>query len=287
MNFSYQEMTSRNIGFITPAQQKTLSEATIFIPGVGGIGGAALEALARMGVQKFIIADVDSFSVPNLNGQVFCSMETVGRPRIEATKEQLLLINPDMQIETFGADWVNQLHLILPRVNLVVNGCDDILSSVSLLRSAVQDERTVINAFRSVLSSVYVVRPDDPRPEEFMGFPTVGKPIQPQEKSLVSACRLKELEYVMCASSSADHVLWEYSREVIKGQRARFSLAPLVFMTGGMMAFEAMNVLLHQESKVTYRGVFWNPWRCQIEFPPGALLHWWRAWQVRRVLRQL
>ncbi|MEO0829496.1 MAG: ThiF family adenylyltransferase, partial [Pseudomonadota bacterium] len=41
MTFSYAEMTTRNIGFVTEAEQAKLREATVFVCGTGGMGGAA------------------------------------------------------------------------------------------------------------------------------------------------------------------------------------------------------------------------------------------------------
>ena len=67
MAFSYAEMTTRNIGFVSPAEQERLRKATVFVCGTGGMGGACLLALARIGVGHLIIADIDSFDVSNLN----------------------------------------------------------------------------------------------------------------------------------------------------------------------------------------------------------------------------
>ena len=62
-DFAYAEMTTRNRGFVTGAEQDRLRGATVFIPGVGGMGGAAFMALVRAGVGRFIIADIDVFEV--------------------------------------------------------------------------------------------------------------------------------------------------------------------------------------------------------------------------------
>ena len=61
--FSYAEMTTRNRGFVTEAEQERLREAHVLIPGVGGMGGAAFMALLRAGVGNFIIADLDGFDL--------------------------------------------------------------------------------------------------------------------------------------------------------------------------------------------------------------------------------
>jgi tRNA A37 threonylcarbamoyladenosine dehydratase len=69
--FLYDEMTTRNAGFLTPAEQRTLHDARVFVCGVGGMGGAALQSLVRAGVGHFTLADMDVFETSNLNRQLF------------------------------------------------------------------------------------------------------------------------------------------------------------------------------------------------------------------------
>jgi tRNA A37 threonylcarbamoyladenosine dehydratase len=93
--FTYGAMTMRNIGFITEAEQELLRRASIFVCGTGGMGGAALMALARAGVGRFVLADIDEFEVSNLNRQVFAFKDTIGRHKAEASAELLRRINPE------------------------------------------------------------------------------------------------------------------------------------------------------------------------------------------------
>jgi tRNA A37 threonylcarbamoyladenosine dehydratase len=58
MTFDYGSFTGRNIGFVDQSEQQLLREASVFVCGVGGMGGAAFMALARAGIGKFVIADV-------------------------------------------------------------------------------------------------------------------------------------------------------------------------------------------------------------------------------------
>ena len=53
--FSYAEFTTRNIGFISEREQEALRAAKVLVIGVGGMGGAALQSLARTGVGAFAI----------------------------------------------------------------------------------------------------------------------------------------------------------------------------------------------------------------------------------------
>ena len=63
------EAFSRNIGLLTQADQDKLANATVAIPGMGGVGGVHLITMTRTGVGKFHLADFDVFEPANVNRQ--------------------------------------------------------------------------------------------------------------------------------------------------------------------------------------------------------------------------
>jgi len=65
------------------------------------------------------------------------------------------------------------------------------------------------------------------------------------------------------------------------GKRSRPSFAPMVIVTGTLMANEAIKLLVHRET-VDCRGVFLNPWTMRIERPKPAPV----AWMLERVARR-
>ena len=72
MTSEFQPLTafSRNIGWVTEAEQTSLRQARVAIAGLGGVGGAHLLTLARLGVGRFNISDFDRFEQHNYNRQV-------------------------------------------------------------------------------------------------------------------------------------------------------------------------------------------------------------------------
>jgi tRNA A37 threonylcarbamoyladenosine dehydratase len=58
--FRYEQAFSRNIGWVTPAEQQLLRGKRVAIAGGGGVGGVHLLTLARLGVSNFHIADFDA-----------------------------------------------------------------------------------------------------------------------------------------------------------------------------------------------------------------------------------
>src|SRR4051812_27799941 len=237
--FSYQEMTTRNAGFLTAAEQTTLREGRVFVCGVGGMGGAALQSLVRAGVGRLALADMDTFEISNLNRQLFATLDTVGHPKVEATAAAIRRINPDIELTTHGAEWVDQLDHILPSHPVVVNGMDDLAAGIALYRKAREHGATVIDAYTAPIPSVTVVGPNAPRPEERLGFPTVGVDPRTLTREQADACKIAEALYVMVHSSSARHIDLRVAAELMAGKRSRPSFAPMVVATGTLMAFEA------------------------------------------------
>ncbi len=75
-----------------------LKNAHIAIFGLGGVGGHAVEALARCGVGHFTLFDSDTVAESNLNRQIIATIETIGQKKTEAMKNRILSINPSAEI---------------------------------------------------------------------------------------------------------------------------------------------------------------------------------------------
>jgi len=285
--FSYAEFTTRNVGFVTEQEQKRLLAGRVLIIGVGGMGGAALQALARTGIGAFAIADIDTFEVSNLNRQVFADLDSVNQSKSGATAARLKRINPDIALEVFGAEWPQKLDELLQRYPIVINGMDDIGAGIDLYRRARRFGATVIDAYTSSLPSVAVVRPDDPRPEERLRYPSRGRDIAALDAQIKGACFAREMEYVLVHSSSVRHIDMNAAIELLAGKRKRMSFAPMVITTGNLMAFEVVKLLLGRKTTADCRGYFFNPWSMRVERPLPWILAAPKRLLVRRFLARM
>lgn len=72
-----------------------LNNSRVAVFGVGGVGGYAVEALARTGVGTIDLIDNDDVSISNINRQIIATHKTVGMPKVDAAKERISDINPD------------------------------------------------------------------------------------------------------------------------------------------------------------------------------------------------
>jgi ThiF family len=124
-SFDYDSAFSRNIGWITEAEQGRLASSRVAIAGLGGVGGAHLLTLARMGVGRFNIADFDTFDIVNFNRQVGATVSTLGRPKIDVLSEMASDVNPGVQLRKFPQGiQPDTLDHFLEEVDVYVDGLD-------------------------------------------------------------------------------------------------------------------------------------------------------------------
>lgn len=75
-----------------------LKNARVAVFGIGGVGGHTAEALVRSGIGAIDIIDDDKVALSNLNRQIFATMSTVGRYKVDVAEERLRDINPDVVV---------------------------------------------------------------------------------------------------------------------------------------------------------------------------------------------
>lgn len=79
-----------------------LSQKTVVVLGLGGVGGSCAEALCRVGIGKLILVDSDSFELTNLNRQVLATREVLNMKKCDVAKKRFVSINPDVKIITYA-----------------------------------------------------------------------------------------------------------------------------------------------------------------------------------------
>ena len=77
-----------------------LRNSKVIVFGVGGVGGFAVEALARAGVGEITLIDNDTVSLTNLNRQIIATYNTIDKPKVEVMKERILSVNKDCNVIT-------------------------------------------------------------------------------------------------------------------------------------------------------------------------------------------
>ena len=78
-----------------------LKSARVAVFGIGGVGGYAVEALARCGVGALDLIDKDTVSVSNINRQIVATDGAVGRPKAEVARDRVRMISPETEVRVF------------------------------------------------------------------------------------------------------------------------------------------------------------------------------------------
>lgn len=125
IEFNYDNAFSRNIGWVTQSEQQVLRGKRVAIAGLGGVGGAHLLTLTRLGIGDFHIADFDTFDIPNFNRQAGAMMSSVGRRKTEVLSTMARDINPGLQLRVFDKGVTEEnVDAFLDGVDLYVDALD-------------------------------------------------------------------------------------------------------------------------------------------------------------------
>lgn len=128
------DIFSRSIGLLNEDNFNLIQDKVIVIFGLGGVGGTALEALARTGFKHFLIIDFDKVDPSNLNRQILYTAKDIGRNKVEVAKERILSINEEADINTYcikAQDFdFNQ------KIDFIVDAIDDVNGKLYLLSKA-------------------------------------------------------------------------------------------------------------------------------------------------------
>lgn len=111
-----------------------LRNSRVIVFGVGGVGGFAVEALARAGVGEITIVDNDTVSLTNLNRQIIATYDTIDQPKVEVMKKRIQSINKDCNVITRQV-FVNNDNieeLVEKDIDYVVDAIDTVSAKLGL-----------------------------------------------------------------------------------------------------------------------------------------------------------
>jgi tRNA A37 threonylcarbamoyladenosine dehydratase len=118
-----------------------IRQAHVVVVGIGGVGSWAAEALARSGVARLTLIDMDHISESNINRQIHALSSTTGQSKVLAMQERIALIHPQCQVDAVD-DFVSPENwpVLLPcKPDAVIDACDQVKAKVSLAQWALSE----------------------------------------------------------------------------------------------------------------------------------------------------
>ena len=146
------DVTERRFGgmgrLFGAASALRIQQAHMAVIGIGGVGSWAAEALARSGVNRLTLIDMDHISESNINRQLHALSSTLGQSKVEAMKERIHLINPDCEVcaidEFVTPENIN--HLLHGGLDLVIDATDQVSAKVAMATRAMQTGKPLVMA---------------------------------------------------------------------------------------------------------------------------------------------
>lgn len=125
-----------------------LAAARVAVFGVGGVGGYAVEALARSGIGALDLIDNDRVSETNLNRQIIALHSTVGKSKVEVAAARIKDIHPDCCVRTYELFYLPETaeQFDFSRYDYIVDAIDTVTGKLQLVLSAKEAGIPIISA---------------------------------------------------------------------------------------------------------------------------------------------
>ncbi len=202
----------RNMGTVGIEGQLKLLRACVGVCGLGGLGGHAVEFLARMGVGHLVLADGDRFVESNLNRQALCREIDLGRSKAERARERVLAVNSSLKVTAhqrfLSAEEVPE---IFAEAQAVVDALDNVPSRLALQEGCAELGIPMVHgAIAGNAGQVMTVYPGDPGLKalylagEERGVEVVeGNPSA--LPALIAALQVQEVVKIICGGETIRH----------------------------------------------------------------------------------
>ncbi len=142
------ERFSRQARIIGEEKMNVLKNSSVIVFGLGGVGGAAAEALVRGGIGKIAIVDKDVVDITNLNRQIIATEETVGMKKTDAAEKRFLSINPDLIVEKFDIFYLPETadEINLSDYDFIIDAIDNVTAKIELIVRAEKQGVPIISS---------------------------------------------------------------------------------------------------------------------------------------------
>lgn len=123
-----------------------LNNSNVIVFGVGGVGSYVVEALVRSGIGNLSIVDFDIVDETNINRQIIALHSTIGKKKVEVTKERIIDINPNINLEVFNTfispDTINTFDF--SKYDYVVDAIDNVTGKLLIIQKAIEANVPII-----------------------------------------------------------------------------------------------------------------------------------------------
>lgn len=130
-----------------------ISNTSVILFGVGGVGSWCAESLIRSGIENLTIVDSDRVCATNINRQLQATSSTIGNVKVNELKKRLVDINPDAEITALQKIYSpgNSDSFNLSSFGYIIDAIDSLSNKIHLIESALKTEATFISSMGAAL----------------------------------------------------------------------------------------------------------------------------------------
>lgn len=226
-------MFDRTIALIGKDNLDKIKNSSILIIGVGGVGGYAIEALIRSGIENITLVDYDKIDISNINRQIIAKESNIGKSKVEEWKKRILEINSNVNVtiikEKITKDNID--ILFNKKYNYIIDACDTVIVKKILIKKC--KEKNI----------------------KLLTICGMGKKINP---SLVKICDIKDTEYDPIAKELRKYIrdnhikgkipcIFSNEKPITNDKKIIASMTPVPAVAGIYAAYYIINNIIQEK----------------------------------------
>nr|MBC7245009.1 ThiF family adenylyltransferase [Chloroflexota bacterium] len=237
--WNYNEFFYRNYGIFTEEEQRRIRDARVVVAGCGGIGGVLAVALARMGISHLVLMDPESYEPSNMNRQIACFCENIGKNKARCIEEQIRCINPEADVTVYERALVyDEIEEIAKLGDVIAPAMDEWPLSLMALEIIRKSKPAVMAYPVGALGRVSVFTADSPTVAECLVMPYGFGYHELQEYTTRPDARWLLLYYVTEGQWRED-----WFAQWVEGKLPHAQICPIVWITGTLAALEIIKLV--------------------------------------------
>ena len=132
------ERFSRSTRILGEQKMEKLNKSSVIVFGIGGVGGAVLEALVRGGIGTVAVVDKDIVDITNINRQIIATNDNIGEKKVDVAEKRALSINPDINFKKYNLFYLpeNAEEIDLDKYDFIVDAIDNVTAKLELIERA-------------------------------------------------------------------------------------------------------------------------------------------------------
>ena len=137
-------MKERLINLFGENNLEKIKNAHILLVGIGGVGSFCFETLIRCGVENITVIDFDTYEESNLNRQLYATLDTLGKKKIDTALARAKSINENVNINVFDAFLDFNSDFDFSSYDYIIDACDSVSAKANLIINAKKYNKKII-----------------------------------------------------------------------------------------------------------------------------------------------